>query len=189
MDPLWAELINSDWRDYRGSGRREDRLLDAAWLAPFLARTGWPRGRLPGRAERERLRRLRTLLRRVVDAIRARQAVGVDDIAAVNRILSGGAWALHLALRRGSWQLATEPSSRGIARVEVDVAWSFASMLAEGDPARIKVCANPDCGWVMYDESRNRTRQWCEASECGNLINVRRFRQRRRTETDPASSR
>jgi predicted RNA-binding Zn ribbon-like protein len=188
MDPLWAELINSDWRDYRGSGRREDRLEAAAWLAPFLARAGWPRGRLPGRAERGRLRRLRTILRRVVDAIRERRTVGDDDIAAVNRILSGGAWAPRLESQQGSWRVSTEPKARGIDRVEAEVAWSFISMLAEGDPARIKVCANPDCGWVMYDESRNRTRQWCEAAECGNLIKVRRFRQRRRAGASRASA-
>lgn len=30
----------------------------------------------------------------------------------------------------------------------------------------------------MYDESRNRTRRWCEAGACGNLLKVRQFRER-----------
>ena len=38
MDPLWAELINSDWHDYLGHGRDEDRLNKPAWLAEFLSR-------------------------------------------------------------------------------------------------------------------------------------------------------
>jgi predicted RNA-binding Zn ribbon-like protein len=124
-----------------------------------------------------------------VDAIRARRTVGDDDVAAVNRILGGGAWTPRLERQQGSWRVSTESNAHGIGRVEADVAWSFVSMLTKGDPARIKVCANPDCGWVMYDESRNRTRLWCEASECGNLIKVRRFRQRRRAETGRAPSR
>ncbi len=181
MDPLWAELINSDWRDYRGSGRKEDRLGCAAWLEAFLDRTHWPKGRLPARSERERLRRLRTILRRIVDAIRTRGPVRAEDLAEINRILSIGGWIPRLERRRGSWRVSTDASVRGIARVEVDVVWSFVSMLAAGEPERVKVCSNPDCGWVMYDESRNRTRRWCEASECGNLIKVRQFRQRRRT--------
>ncbi len=60
------------------------------------------------------------------------------------------------------------------------IAASFASVLVRGDRARVKICANPDCGWVLYDESRNRTRRWCDVKECGNLIKVRLFRARRR---------
>jgi predicted RNA-binding Zn ribbon-like protein len=180
MDPLWADLINSDWRDALGSGRREDRLANDAWLGRFLARAGWQAGRLPGAGERERLRRLRAALRRLVDAIRARHSVDQDDLAALNQILGGASWSRRLERQKGAWQVSTASCARGIDRVEAEVAWSFASMLALGDPTRIKVCANPDCGWVMYDESRNRTRQWCEASECGNLIKVRRFRERQR---------
>jgi hypothetical protein len=33
----WIDLLNSDWHDYRGSGGREDRLDDPAWLGRFLA--------------------------------------------------------------------------------------------------------------------------------------------------------
>ena len=106
--------------------------------------------------------------------------MGRGDLAQLNRILAGGAWLRQLGRRSGAWQLSTVANGRGIRRVETEVALSFASLLAEADLTRVKICANPDCGWVMYDESRNRTRQWCEASECGNLIKVRRFRQRRR---------
>jgi predicted RNA-binding Zn ribbon-like protein len=180
MDPLWAELINSDWRDHRGSGRREDRLGNDVWLDGFLARTGWPGDRPPTKNERERLKRLRAILRRTVDAIRARRPPAQDDLAALNRVLAHGAWVRRLERRKGTWQASTQANARGIRRVEAEVAWSFASLLATGDPTRIKVCANPDCGWVMVDGSRNRTRRWCEAAECGNLIKVRRFRQRQR---------
>jgi len=34
--------------------------------------------------------------------------------------------------------------------------------------------------WAFYDESKNRSRRWCSAAECGNLIKVRRFRERQR---------
>ena len=72
------------------------------------------------------------------------------------------------------------PHASGVTRALGEVAASFAELLATGDPTRIKVCANRDCGWVMYDESRNRTRRWCESTGCGNLIKVRRYRERHR---------
>ncbi len=72
------------------------------------------------------------------------------------------------------------PIAEGIAGVMGEIATSFAGLLATGDPTRIKVCANPDCGWVIYDQSRSRTRRWCDSTGCGNLLKVRQFRQRHR---------
>jgi predicted RNA-binding Zn ribbon-like protein len=72
------------------------------------------------------------------------------------------------------------PHASGVTRALGEVAASFAELLATGDPTRIKVCANRDCGWFVYDESRNRTRRWCESTGCGNLIKVRRYRERHR---------
>ena len=180
MDPLWADLINSDWRDHLGSGRREDRIGKDTWLSRFLARAGWSGDRLPEEADRTRLRRLRGTLRSLVDAIRENRPVAEADLIVLNEALATARLVRRLEHRDGVWRVRLDPGAAGIARVEAEVAASFASMLAEGDPTRIKVCANPDCGWVMYDESRSRTRQWCDATECGNLIKVRRFRQRQR---------
>ena len=58
MDLLWADLINSDWRDHLGKGEREDRIGNDAWLAAFLERAGWRGTRLPDLKERDALRML-----------------------------------------------------------------------------------------------------------------------------------
>ena len=44
---------------------------------------------------------------------------------------------------------------------------------------RLKICGNPDCGWVFFDRSRNRSRVWCEMAECGNRAKARRYRAKR----------
>jgi len=59
------------------------------------------------------------------------------------------------------------------------IARSFAAKLAEADISRLKICQNKDCLWVFLDGSRNKSRRWCETT-CGNLMKVRRFRQRRK---------
>ena len=64
LDPLWANLLNSDWHDHLGSGHREDRIGNDAWLRVFLDQAGWSPESLPGEAGRSRLRRLRATLRR-----------------------------------------------------------------------------------------------------------------------------
>ncbi|MEW6366548.1 MAG: CGNR zinc finger domain-containing protein [Acidobacteriota bacterium] len=178
-DPLWADLLNSDWHDHLGSGRREERLENDAWLSAFLARMAW-KGPLPSARERGRLRRLRVLLCRIVEAVRAGGRVDAKDIALLNGALAESPLARRIERTRGGWSITTAPVSGGIDGVVAELASSFASMLADGDPSRIRICANRDCNWVFYDWSRNRTRRWCNAAECGNLIKVRRFRERHR---------
>jgi predicted RNA-binding Zn ribbon-like protein len=180
MDPLWADLINSDWHDHLGSGAREDRIGNDTWLARFLDRAGWDRDRLPDDQERQALRQLRTQLRSMVDQIRADTPVSNQDLEALNRVLAGSPVVRSLEQGASRPSLHLAPVAGGIKQVLGAVAASFAKMLVEGEAKRVKVCANPDCGWVIYDESRNRTRRWCDVSECGNLIKVRRHRQRKR---------
>jgi len=51
---------------------------------------------------------------------------------------------------------------------------------AEGEWPRLKACANPDCQWVYYDGSRNRSGRWCSMNECGDVMKARAYRQRAR---------
>lgn len=46
--------------------------------------------------------------------------------------------------------------------------------------ARVRQCADAECGWFFLDTSRNRTRRWCSMKACGNRNKVRRFYERRR---------
>jgi predicted RNA-binding Zn ribbon-like protein len=187
MDPLWARLLNSDWHDHRGSGRREDRIGNEAWLAGFLADAGWSGSGLPDAAGRERLRALRTTLRRGVDALLAGRALPREVAAEVNRALAVAPLVRRLRGGGRAWSVEETVVGEPVERVLASVAGSFAAMLADGDPTRIKICANSDCLWVIYDSSRNRTRRWCDAKECGNLIKVRRFRSRRRVAEQTAT--
>jgi predicted RNA-binding Zn ribbon-like protein len=60
------------------------------------------------------------------------------------------------------------------------IADSAAEMLITADLARLRQCGGDNCGWLFEDTSRNRSRQWCDMQNCGNLAKVRRFRSRNR---------
>lgn len=189
MDPLWADLINSDWHDHRGSGERADRLEDDGWLARFLARAEWRGSGLPGVSERRALRALRGVLRRSTEALLAGGALPGRELAAINRALASSPSVRRLERHgQGELGLVAAPTASGMPAVLAAVAASFAEMLAGGGAGRIRVCANPDCRWVFYDSSRNRSRRWCEAAVCGSLIKVRRFRARQRLGDGPGTA-
>ena len=45
--------------------------------------------------------------------------------------------------------------------------------MRDGHWQRMKACRNPQCRWVFYDHSRNRTGTWCSMRVCGNRHKVR----------------
>jgi predicted RNA-binding Zn ribbon-like protein len=71
-----------------------------------------------------------------------------------------------------------DDTDEALDRVLWPLALAGAELLSSGDLSRLRQCGGEECGWLFLDTSRNRSRQWCEMSECGNLAKVRRFRQR-----------
>ena len=73
-----------------------------------------------------------------------------------------------------NWDSADE----ALDRVLWPVVLGAAELLSSGDLSRLRQCGGEECGWLFLDTSRNRSRQWCKMSDCGNLAKVRRFRRR-----------
>jgi predicted RNA-binding Zn ribbon-like protein len=78
-----------------------------------------------------------------------------------------------------SWSLPAD--SDELDRPLWDIARSAADLLTSGDHERIKQCASTTCEWVFLDRSRNRSRRWCDMSDCGNRAKARRFHAKKQT--------
>ncbi len=46
--------------------------------------------------------------------------------------------------------------------------------------SRVRECGGERCGWLFLDETKNRSRRWCEMSVCGNRAKARRHYDRLR---------
>src|SRR5215211_1676679 len=59
---------------------------------------------------------------------------------------------------------------------------SAVELLTEADPTRLRECPAQagGCGWIMLDETRNRSRRWCDMRVCGNRAKAERLTERRR---------
>lgn len=55
-----------------------------------------------------------------------------------------------------------------------------AAELLNGDLGNLRRCAQPACGWLFLDRTRNHSRRWCTADDCGNLSRVRAYAERQR---------
>lgn len=100
-----------------------------------------------------------------------------EDLAALNReIQRTRAHERLVASPRLAWEWdATRESPDSVLW---PVIRSAADLLTGPDVDRVRQCPGDECGWLFFDNSRSRRRQWCHMGDCGTLAKVRRFRQR-----------
>jgi predicted RNA-binding Zn ribbon-like protein len=71
-----------------------------------------------------------------------------------------------------------EPARDGVDGALGRLLAAVAHSACDGSWDRLKACAAEDCQWAFYDQSRNRSRVWCDMAVCGNRTKVRAYRER-----------
>lgn len=176
MRLLWIDFLNSYWHDWRGSGQTRERLEDPEALLKFLERWQLDAAVPPSVEELAALKSLRATIRRMAEAMIAGDQPGSIDLAALNEAMAAGPVVRELATEPDGYQVRLMPVQAGWQQVMAEIGASFAQTLAEQETARVRICENPDCHWVFYDDTRNRAKRYCDEKACGNLMKVRRFR-------------
>jgi predicted RNA-binding Zn ribbon-like protein len=123
---------------------------------------------------------LREALYRISKAIMAGRRPQKVDLEIVNAELLKA--RTHERLTHGphgfTWELAGGEAA--LDRMLWSIAHSAAELFTTGDLSRLRECSAEECGWLFEDTSKNRSRQWCDMQDCGNLAKVRRYRKRLR---------
>lgn len=89
----------------------------------------------------------------------------------------------HIALRSLGRQIAVgwEPTIQ-FDRPLWPVLKATLDLLASSDLGYLRLCANPECGWMFLDRSRKGNRRWCSMRECGSRAKARAYYHRRRSD-------
>ena len=203
---MFVDFLNSQM--YDGHGNPKDRITDPGWIGAFRSRWGFDGGSPSGlgtdayfRAQRQPdpvpagpsaprwestalddLLELRTLLRLIVAAVANDTDIRPSDVRKLDAFLVGADTRHRLTTAKDGLALETVPLSDGHRRIAGEIALSAARFLAEGDRRRLKMCNNPGCRWIYHDDTKNRSRRWCNSELCGNLFKVRRYRSRHAAE-------
>ncbi|MCM3628405.1 CGNR zinc finger domain-containing protein [Paenibacillus glycanilyticus] len=185
---LWEDFLKSDYHDWRGSGHSEDRLDKPGWLPQLLSIHNLPFPGAPSAEELVELKRLRTHILHIVQRSTANETASAVDLEGLNLAMSGGPMILRIARSESGYSWESTPLREGWSRIRAEVATSFSRLLVEGEPSRLRICGNPDCKVVYYDETRNRSKRFCDDKVCGNLMKVRRFRARQKSAASDDSS-
>jgi predicted RNA-binding Zn ribbon-like protein len=162
-----AALVNTGGRDGEG-------LPSLTALDQFLHTYGWTGQRQHDQAELRSVRALRPRLRRIWE-------VDEDGVVETVNALLRESNALPQLVRHDGWPYhlhATPPDAPLATRMAVEAAMAFVDVVRTGELRRLRVCEYPNCGNVVVDLSKNRSRRFCEAG-CGNRAAVNAYRARR----------
>jgi predicted RNA-binding Zn ribbon-like protein len=122
--------------------------------------------------------RLRDTLRKAFAAIIRHERISADWVEPVNEILRITEGHDELGFDGTNWKLEFIAREGGLEWLLAAVARSAAEIITEGPLARLRLCANPDCGLFFCDTSRTRRRRWCSMAVCGNRHKVASFARR-----------
>lgn len=128
--------------------------------------------------------RTREVLYRIFRAISAGGTPSDRDLEALNGVLVQGLARARL-IREGDayrWSWAGECTC--LERPLWQVAHSAADLLASGQLDRVRLCGSDSCEWLFLDESRNRSRRWCDMATCGNREKARRHYEKIRAQAN-----
>jgi len=170
------ELLNTA---ASGNPRLPDLLDDAAtadrWLREVHAAIDGSESLSPTSLTESEVRTLREM-RASLSAAVANNAQIAPVVADVRLVLNASGWVGPVAQERPCAWLASTVM--------------LESLLAQrsGDWKRLKICANPDCSVSFFDRSKNRGGVWHDVHVCGNAINLRASRSRRRAQSATTNS-
>ena len=131
-----------------------------------------------------KIRSVRTALRELADAIMEVRAPDSDALATVNRSLHARQ-VIELVAGPDGWSVSHRHVGDPIDDALARIADPMVRELADGQPDRIRVCANERCQRVFYDGSRSGRRRWCDMTKCGNRAKAARHRARGREANAP----
>ena len=105
--------------------------------------------------------------------------VDTDDLAAFLSACAAGLAGHGGRIGKGG-PMPGEPGAP--IAFEAALSVSALSLLPPARAERIRICAN--CRWLFLDESRNRSRIWCDMTVCGNRQKAQRHYRRRKVLED-----
>lgn len=162
-----ADLVNT-------AGGDGELLPDLAALDAFFTTHSFTGRREHSRAELRTVQDLRPRLRRIWFAAEDEVVETVNTLLreyrALPQLVRHDGWSYHLH--------ATPSDAPLAARMAVEAAMAFVDVVRSEELERLRVCEFPDCGNVIVDLSKNRSRRFCDAG-CGNRAAVNAYRARK----------
>ena len=151
-----------------------DALETPVGLSGFLSEQGLVTG--PGGASEAQHARAVRLRGALHDALELNHAAAAAPLPDLDTVLG----ELSVRLAWDGEGVVALPVDEGVDGALARVGLAAHEAVAQQVWWRLKVCAFDECEWAFYDQSKNRSRNYCEYG-CGNKLKTRAYRARQRS--------
>lgn len=97
-----------------------------------------------------------------------------EDLAVLNQALAQALPHLQLVLAPQGLEWGWKDLETTLDGLLWPVARSAAELLTSEQLSRVRECSSETCNWLFIDQSKNRSRRWCDMNDCGNRAKARR---------------
>ena len=119
--------------------------------------------------------RLRETIYHIFSSLSDGKPAPNDDLIAFNKFLSQTMKNSQIVRTKNGYQLDSKGEMTKLGWILNPLIHSAADLLVSEELKRVKKCGDPACGWLFLDTSRNKSRRWCNMSDCGNRAKAKRF--------------
>jgi predicted RNA-binding Zn ribbon-like protein len=182
---LWLDFVNTD-TGARGTDALHDFSRFVAWLAAAQVMEAERAGTMQRRALQQPAgalavlgdaRRVRAVLRALAERGAHAGEARLDALGEINRVLGRSAGTRRVELHDdGTFARAFVAVGDAFAGLLIPIVESAADALILDELERVRRCADPRCGRVFQDETKNGRRRWCDMATCGNRAKAARHR-------------
>ena len=122
-----------------------------------------------------RARDFREALNGLAEAINAGRPPHAEVLSTISECLAKAYANGRLVPHEGALQW-TASADDDLERVVWEIGRAAGRLVVSERLGRLRACASSDCGWWFADETKNRSRRWCDMKTCGNREKIKRFR-------------
>jgi predicted RNA-binding Zn ribbon-like protein len=123
---------------------------------------------------------LREAIYHLLSAVAHGSPPASGDLALLNSALAQAMARLKLVTANGTFAWGWTDDG-ALDLMLWPLVWSAAHLLTSQELQRVGECADErGCGYLFLDNSRNRSRRWCDMRDCGNRAKAQRFYRRHR---------
>ena len=126
---------------------------------------------------------LREAIYHIFAAVAKGKSPSADDQATLNAELSRSLAKSRLVWNKALFEWDWQNEDGDLDQMLWWIVRSATDLLTSEGIKRVGECADDrGCGWLFYDTSRNRTRQWCSMRGCGNRAKAKRHHEKVKSE-------
>ena len=172
MDLLCLDFVNTQW--FCKHKPFKENLLDIQWRKNFFEKWNIVVEDI-NEEEVNTLINFRSELFQILSQTCIEKTVSEESLRFFNKYLDRVNLTSKIEYKDNLFKIEMVPDAAGINLILYKIMLSCAELICTYNIEYLKMCSNPECDWIFYDDSKSHTRKWCD-NKCASLMKVRKYR-------------